>query len=142
MKTNLTANAQITINAGVEKVWQALVDPAIISQYMFGTQVQTDWKPGSPITWKGEWKDQPYEDKGQIVAIEPHKKLAYTHYSPLTGQDDIPENYHTVTINLSGDEQQTEVNLSQDKNASEEEKEHSKKNWEMMLSSMKKLLES
>lgn len=53
---DLIAKASITINAPVAKVWEALVSPAMIKQYMFGTNVVTDWKEGSPIVWRGEWQ--------------------------------------------------------------------------------------
>jgi len=58
MNKNLTARASITINAPSARVWDALVSPEAIKQYnMFGTHVVTDWREGSPITWKGEWQD-------------------------------------------------------------------------------------
>lgn len=138
---NLVAKASITINASVPRVWAALVSPAIIKQYMFGTNVVTDWKQGSPIVWQGMWQGKMYEDKGTILKIEPEHVLQYSHFSPLTGQPDMPENYHTVTVELSGHGQQTDVLLSQDNNANQEAREHSEKNWEMMLEGMKKVLE-
>lgn len=138
---NLIAKAQATINAPVDKVWDALIDPAMIKKYMFGTTVKSDWKEGSKITWSGEWEGKNYEDKGEILTFQPMKKLAYSHYSPLTGQEDIPENYHNVTIELEDKGDQTNITLTQDNNTSEQEKEHSEKNWNMMLEGMKKLLE-
>jgi uncharacterized protein YndB with AHSA1/START domain len=39
MPANLTARASITINAPNAKVWDALVNPAAIKKYMFGTNV-------------------------------------------------------------------------------------------------------
>jgi uncharacterized protein YndB with AHSA1/START domain len=108
---------------------------------MFGTTVVSDWQEGSPITWEGEWKGKPYEDKGKIRKIEPPRLLQYSHYSPLSGLPDTPENHHTVTIELSAKGAQTGVSLSQDNNASDEAREHSEKNWKMMLEGLKKLLE-
>jgi uncharacterized protein YndB with AHSA1/START domain len=114
----------------------------MIKQYMFGTNVVTDWKKGSPIAWQGEWQGKAYEDKGIILQIEPERILQYSHFSPLSGQPDIPENYHTVTITLSGKGPQTTVTFTQDNNESEEAREHSEKNWQMMIEGLKKLLES
>ena len=54
MKENLTANASISLDATSSKVWEALTNPKRIKQYMFGTDVTSDWKEGNPITWKGE----------------------------------------------------------------------------------------
>jgi uncharacterized protein YndB with AHSA1/START domain len=141
MEKNLTAKASIKINAAGIKVWDGLTNPSIIKKYMMGAKVDSDWKKGSSITWKGEFKGKPYEDKGKILEIEPHTKLKYSHFSPMSGEKDVPENYHTVTINLSGDEKQTMVILTQDKNHSEKENEESQKNWKMMLEGLKKVFE-
>ena len=141
MNANLIAKASITINAPSAKVWDALVQPEAIKQYMFGTTVVTDWREGSPVVWKGEWQGRPYEDKGVILQFKPGRTLAYSHFSPLSGVPDTPDNYHTVTIELSAEQNQTRVSLAQDNNASEEERQHSEKNWGMMLSALKEYVE-
>jgi len=135
------AKAETTINAPIEKVWNALTDPGKISKYMFGTTVISDWKEGSKIVWKGEWEGKAYEDKGKILRFEPKKSLQYSHFSPLSGLHDNPENYHIVTIDLEEKDKQTIVTLTQTNNADEKTKDHSEKNWKMMLASLKKLLE-
>ena len=141
MNKGLVAKASTTINAPAGKVWEALTKPEIIRQYMFGTSVVSDWKVGSSILWKGEWQGKPYEDKGKILDLEEERMLQYSHFSPLTGKPDVPENYHTVTVELAADGQQTAVSLSQDNNASEEAREHSEKNWNMVLQKLRGLLE-
>jgi uncharacterized protein YndB with AHSA1/START domain len=141
MARGLVAKQSVKVDAPTSKVWDALVNPAMIKQYMFGTTAASDWKPGSPITFSGEWQGKPYEDKGVILRAEPGRVLEYTHYSPLSGQPDVPENYHTVTIELSEQSGRTTVVLSQDNNATEQEREHSEKNWAGVLSGLKKLLE-
>jgi hypothetical protein len=74
--------------------------------------------------------------------MEPEKLLMSTHWSPLSGVPDSPENYHTVTYKLSEKDGSTEVTITQDNNASEEEKAHSEENWKTVLAGMKKLLEA
>ena len=141
MQNTLTAKANVEIKAPIPKVWAALVDPAMIKQYMFGTNAVSDWREGAPIVWKGEWEGKPYEDKGTILQLKPEHLLQYSHFSPLSGQPDVPENYHTVTIELAPAGAGTMVALSQDNNATEEEREHSEQNWGMMLNSLKRFLE-
>ena len=141
MGKNLIAKAEIRINATTERVWNALVTPEAIKQYMFGTNVVSEWEEGSSITWKGEWQGRPYEDKGVILKFQPRRTIQYSHFSPLSGLPDKPENYHTVTIDLSAEGSQTHVSLTQDNNATEEARGHSEKNWGMMLAAMKKFLE-
>jgi uncharacterized protein YndB with AHSA1/START domain len=77
------AKATITINAVRSKVWDALTIPKLIKQYMFGTDVKTDWKVGSPITYSGTWEGKTYEDKGKIIQIVPGKLLVSTFWSSL-----------------------------------------------------------
>ena len=141
MDDNLIARASIKINASTDKVWDALVNPQVIKQYMFGTQVVSDWKEGSQIVWKGEWQGKSYEDKGVILQLKPGHTIQYSHFSPLSGLPDKPENYHKVTIELSNSVTETLVSLSQDNNSTEQDREHSEQNWGMMLIAMKKLLE-
>ena len=141
MDKNLIARASVTINAPTTKVWDALVNPEAIQQYMFGTLVVTDWREGKPIIWKGEWQGKSYEDKGVVLQFKPGRTIQYSHFSPLSGVPDKPENYHTVTIELSGEGNQTRVSLAQDNNPTEQERHHSEKNWKMMLTALKKFLE-
>jgi len=100
MDPSLNATASTTINVPVAKVWHALVTPDLIKRYMFGTTVESDWKEGSSITWKGEWKGKAYEDKGVILRQDPGHTLSYSHWSALSGQPQTPENTHTVTVEL------------------------------------------
>jgi uncharacterized protein YndB with AHSA1/START domain len=141
MDENLIASASIDIRAPEKKVWNALVDPEAIYEYMFGTNVVSEWHVGSSIIWQGEWKGNAYEDHGVILELRPEGKIQYSHFSPLSGQPDLPENYHIVTIELSADGDQTRVKLTQDHNATEEEREHSEQNWMMMLAALKKYVE-
>lgn len=141
MEQDRIAKASIDIDAPQDLVWRALVDPAAIKQYMFGTTVASDWREGAPITWKGEWKGKAYEDKGVILALDRGRRLRYSHFSPLAGLPDRPENYHTVTIDLSGENGRTHVSLAQDHNATEEARAHSEENWRMMLGGLKKYVE-
>jgi uncharacterized protein YndB with AHSA1/START domain len=41
-----------------------------------------------------------YEDKGEILAVEPGRLLWVIHYRPLSGQPDAPENFQTLTYEL------------------------------------------
>ena len=141
MGTALIAKAAITVNVPRERVWNALMNPEAIKQYMFGTDVVSGWREGSRIVWKGEWQGKVYEDNGMILQLRPRRRIQYSHFSPLSSLPDKPENYHTVTIELSGDENETRISLSQDNNATEDARAHSEKNWGTMLAALKKFLE-
>lgn len=142
MNNGLMANASITINAPRDAVWRALVSPEEIRKYMFGAQVVSDWREGSVIVWKGEWQGTSYEDKGTIYRCIPEQKLQYSHFSPLSGLPDKRENYHMVTIDLTGEGLKTSVTLSQDNNATADAREHSENNWRVMLEGLKRVVET
>jgi uncharacterized protein YndB with AHSA1/START domain len=142
MQESRVAVATVTVDAPRERVWKALVTPSQIKTYMFGTTVESDFKPDSPITWKGEWNGKHYEDKGRILDARPGELLRYTHFSPLAGLPDKPENYHVVTIELGGEGAATRVTLSQDNNPSDQARQESEKNWTAMLNGLKRLLET
>ena len=142
MGETFTAKATVKINAPAAKVWEALTTPEILKKFYFGADIVSDWKVGSPIIYKGQWQGKSYEDKGVILTFEPGKLLATTHWSPLSGVPDSPENYHKVTYELSEKGGSTTVILSQDNNATEEEKKQNDQFWNTMLDGLKKLLES
>ncbi len=141
MKNEYVARVSVFIHAPAPLVWDALVNPKKLKQYMMGSEVASDWTEGSEITWSGEWQGKPYRDKGLALRAEPNKLLQYTHFSPLSGGADSPENYRTVTVELADQGKMTLLALSQDNNAGEKEKAESEKNWRAMLEGMRKLLE-
>jgi uncharacterized protein YndB with AHSA1/START domain len=141
MSKNLVASATTSIGATRSRVWDALVTPAAIKQYLFGADVVSDWCEGSEIKWKGEVRGKRYEDRGVILTFESDRKLQYSHFSPLSGKPDRAENYHTVSIKLAGTGDVTEVSLSQDNNSDEKARSESARNWEAMLAGLKNYVE-
>jgi VCBS repeat-containing protein len=146
MGKGLVATATTTIHAPRARVWGALVDPEQIKQYMFGTNVVSEWRVGSPIVWRGEWKGRPYEDRGEVLRIDRGERLEYSHWSPRetdgASTADDATGRHNVTIELTGEGDRTRVLLSQDNNATEDARTHSEQNWNAMLAALKKHLES
>ena len=140
--TGHVAHAKVTVDATPQQAWQALTDPGEIRKWMVGTEVSTDWQVGSPVTWRGEMNGKPYEDKGEVLEVDEPRRLSTTHDSPLMGQEDRPENYHTVTYALEGDDGgPTTVTLEQDGNDSAEQAEQFSQNWQSMLDALKESVE-
>jgi len=134
---NWIARSTIRIHASTEKVWDALVNPEKIKKYMFGAEVESDFTEGSPIIWRGTWEGKSFEDRGHIIRVVPGKLLVYTHES---GEGDH-ENSHTVSTELKHDLGGVNLNVVQDNNGSEEEKDKSERNWNLMLLQLKDLVE-
>jgi uncharacterized protein YndB with AHSA1/START domain len=142
MTRGFAAIKRVTIHATRGEVWNALTDPEKVKRYMHGTEMSTDWKEGSPIFWRGEWKGRSYEDKGTVLAVQPEELLSYTHWSPMGGSEDKPENYHTVTYELAGDDGKTTLTLTQDNNPSQEEADQmAENNWGPVLNGLKETVE-
>jgi uncharacterized protein YndB with AHSA1/START domain len=141
MTDTLTFNASISINAPKSKVWMALIDPEQVKKYFFGTVLKSDWKVGSPITFSGEWEGKPYLDKGIILQIEKEKILKYNYWSSFSGTEDKLENYAVIIYSLEEKAGQTTIFISQDSIKSKEALDHSEQNWQMIMKSLKELLE-
>ncbi|MEY4930136.1 MAG: hypothetical protein RI909_860 [Bacteroidota bacterium] len=139
--TNIEFNTAIEVNASTASVWDALINPEKIKQYLFGTNTFCDWKEGSPLRFTGEWEGKAYEDKGTILTIEKETVLSYDYWSNFSGVDDAPENYQIVTFRLKDKNGKTTLSLTQQNIRSEEAKVHSEENWNMVLNSLKALVE-
>jgi uncharacterized protein YndB with AHSA1/START domain len=142
MDDHLTATASITLNATPERVWKALTTPAEIKQYLFGTDAQSNFKKGSSITYTGEWEGKKYEDKGTIIEAIPNALLHTTYFSSMSGKEDKPENYANVYYRIEPTGKQTVLTITQDNNADEKSRDHSQANWNMVLQSLKKVVEN
>ena len=114
MQKPLTIENTITIHAPATEVWDALINPEQTKKYMFGCETVSDWKLGSPLLWRGEWEGaEMVFVKGTIVALQPEKQLVYTVFDPNSTIEDIPENYLTVTYDLSEKGDQIQLTVTQ-----------------------------
>ena len=74
--------------------------------------------------------------------VEHERRLKLTHFSALSGAEDVPENYHTLVYELEDNDGTTHLSLSQDNNKDERAAEHSRANWKKMLSGLKEVVEA
>lgn len=132
-----TATAQTDVAATAERVWAALTEPERIASYMQGSRVTTTWQVGSPITWDGQYDGRSYQDKGEVLTYDEPHVLSVTHYSPMMGQPDEPESYHTLVYTLTASGQRTRLELTQGGCDSEEQAAQFSQNWQGMLDGLK-----
>jgi uncharacterized protein YndB with AHSA1/START domain len=134
-----------TIDAPSAAIWRALTTPKTLKTYFMGSDVDSDFKVGHPIRFRGEYNGKAYEDHGEIRALEPERRLAFSHFSPLTGARDAPENYNLITIDLEpAGAAKTKVTLTQSKLQGEpkaadlKQKDQYAKTWETVLDGLNK----
>src|SRR5258705_4346527 len=131
----------VTIYAPVVNVWQALTDPAMISLYFFGAEMNSDWKEGSIIMVKGEWEGKKFKGNGKVLQVETQKLLRYSYWSDMSGLPERPENYHIITYKLAPKNSSTQLSLTEENLTTEAMKDRSDKLWDMALHTLLNLLE-
>jgi uncharacterized protein YndB with AHSA1/START domain len=141
MKGNLNLSLSVHINSNPKKIWTVLTDPQEVRKWLFGTNMKTNWKVGSPITYEGEYEGKTYKDKGIVKKFSPERELQTTYWSSMSGKEDLPDNYNTVTYTLNKEGDGTSLTLMQDNINSEKEKEHSLQNWNIVLGKIKEIAE-
>lgn len=141
MKNSISARIRNNIHAPISRVWDALTKPELIKQYLFGTDTKTDWKVGSPIRFTGSWEGKSYEDKGTILDFRLNKLIKYSYWSSMSGIEDKPENYVIVTFELSGEDNNVDLTVTQENIPDQKSKEHSIDNWKKVIDGLKNLAE-
>lgn len=141
MKNNLILKKDLKIETPVAEVWEALTNPAILKQTMFGCDVVTNWKIGSNILFKGNWEGNEFVDKGTILDFQEGRSYEYDYWSNFSGLPDLPENYSIIKFQLDKSDNGTMLSLEQRNFATHTMYEHSDKNWDIALNSLKELVE-
>jgi uncharacterized protein YndB with AHSA1/START domain len=141
MDKSLKLSTSIELSAPIDKVWFALTDKEMIKQYFWGTEIKTDWKEGSPISYSGTWEGTPYEDKGFILKIEKEKILKHSYWSSFWGAVYNTDDFSIITYELSKNGTLTTLTLSQEGFKDVTSRDHSVENWNVVLANIRSLLE-
>ncbi len=59
-----------------EKLWRALIEPEFTRRFWAETWQESEWKPGA--SWRLMIPDGRVGDSGEIIEIEPHRRLVLT----------------------------------------------------------------
>lgn len=141
---------QIEIKAPASTVWDALTNPEMTKQYMFGCETISDWEIGSSLLWQGEYEGKKMVFvKGHIVDLVPNQLLSYTVIDPNGSIPDLPENYLTVSYELVQKDGYTLFTVTQgDYNTVAEgarrfeESSNGGEGWNPILKAIKELIEA
>ncbi|MCF7804523.1 MAG: SRPBCC domain-containing protein [Candidatus Marinimicrobia bacterium] len=141
MDHELTLTVSKTIDAPRADVWRALTDKELIQQYFYGTEAESDWEEGSPITFTGTWEGEKYVDKGTIIEKKRERLLKFSYLSSMSGLEDQPENYAEITYRLEKENGKTILSVTQQGFKDKEAYDHSTQGWEEVLGNLKALVE-
>lgn len=132
-----------TIGAPTATVWKAMKGGAMFP----GTHIETDWKIGHPIVFKGDWKGRSFTDRGEIQSLSEARELSFSHWSDTDGSGERPPSYHVVKYELQPAGARTKVTLSQfiegeETQVDAKNRAEFERNWTMMLESLKNAAEA
>lgn len=105
----------IDINAGRDRVWNVLTEPALMLQWMgdpeMELEVHTQWTVGQPLIITGV-HHLPFENKGIVLAAEPGQRLQYSQLSSLSQLEEKEDNYSIFEFILTPVGTQTRLSLT------------------------------
>lgn len=139
---SIVVDLNILIHSSLQKVWEYLVTPKHIKEYLFGTDTISDWTVGSEIRFVGEWEGKTYEDKGKILVFDAPLEFSYSYYSSFSNLFDVPENYSKIIMKLTEDTNGILLSLTQIGFGSVEQQKHSEENWKNILKTIKQMAEN
>ena len=123
-----------------EKLWRALIEPEFTRKFWVGTVQECEWKVGAP--WKLVVPDGRVADDGEVVEIDPPRKLVLTWRNHLFAEM-TAEGFSRMTYELeaTGETVKLTVTHTMDKKDSKLIKAVSN-GWPHILASLKSLLET
>ncbi len=123
-----------------EKLWQALTDPEFTRTWWNETVQQSEWKPGA--TWKIIVPDGRVADDGEVVEIDPPRKLVVTWRNHLFAEISA-EGFSRMTYEIEPKPGCVKLTLTHTMDRKESKLIKAVSNgWPYLLASLKSLLET
>ena len=143
IKSNMAKNlSTLTLHTTVQKVWDALINPELVKQWQYGSNLVTDWKVGSSIRFSTPWEGKTFEQWGIVLEMIPHKKISYSLFAPAPGREDKPENYFIMNFSLTEVNGNVKLEIIQEDNRPGAKQEAVQGEENPVLKGLKALIES
>lgn len=140
-KKELSSETKVLINASPKEIWTVLTESDFTKKYMFNCAVNTSWKVGDDITWKGHYEGYDAFQKGKVLAFEPYKLIKYSTLDP-NWMEEKDENYIHVSYVLDESDSHTELKVVNETfDGSDERMQHIVAGWDQVLDKIKTLAE-
>jgi uncharacterized protein YndB with AHSA1/START domain len=125
-----------------EKLWAALTSAEFTQQYWFGRWVESDWRPGSAVTYWTDASRSKLDITGQVLRCDPPRLLSYTFSDRLT-EEANRERPSRVTFEIEPMGSVVKLTLTHDDfEPGSKVLKGVSRGWPGILSSLKSLLES
>jgi uncharacterized protein YndB with AHSA1/START domain len=122
-----------------EKLWEALTSSEFSKRYWFNTELESDWKVGSPFALV---MDGTTTDVGKILEVDRPRRLSYTFHHVLS-EAARKERPTRVTFNLEPHGKLVKLTLThEDFEQGSVILDGISQGWPAILSSLKSMLES
>ncbi len=141
-QTKLQQVYVLYIRSTPDKVWDALVNPERTRQYFYGTDIETDLEPGSPLNYfmNDEKGERVAAVTGKVLEVDPGRKLVHTFSFPQTGDKPSRASYE---IERFGDTDLVKLTVTHDDFDGESRTyKETSGGWPILLNSLKTLLET
>jgi uncharacterized protein YndB with AHSA1/START domain len=133
----------IYIRTTTEKLWKALTEPELTRRYWAGTWQECEWHKGA--AWRIMIPDGRVADAGEVLEIEPHKRLVLTWRNEFRPELRA-EGYSRLTYQLEQQGDMVKLMLTHEMPALPAGKskliEAVSSGWPAILSSLKSMLET
>jgi uncharacterized protein YndB with AHSA1/START domain len=130
---------EIYIKTTPERLWEAITDPALRSQYSFGVRVESDWEAGS--SYKAVHPAAPGPiSAGENLEVEPPRRLVQS-FNALWSDDVKAEGTSRVTWEIEPIADSCRLTVTHDQ-LREGANDELYGGWPMILSGLKTLLET
>jgi uncharacterized protein YndB with AHSA1/START domain len=121
-----------------EKVFKALTDTDATARFWFGNAVASDWKVGSPVTFR---RNGELVISGKVLEFDPPRRLSYTFLSQKDGLH--TEQPSRVLIEIEHQKGQVKLTMTHDDfPAGSKTFDKISNGWPLVLSSLKSYLEA
>lgn len=137
--TDLTLTIDRLIKADPKRIYDAWLDPAMLSQFMRPEEnvtipvAQTDPREGGRFVISMLAGDKEIPHSGTYLELRPHERIVFTWESPFSTEGS------TVTVTLAPEPGGTRITLTHVKFQSEEMRGNHEKGWGGILDALKTL---
>lgn len=108
-----TIKKEVKINLPIEDVFFSLTNRDEIIKYYPLSSVESEWKEGEEVLYRGEVNGSPFTDYGVIEKLSPPSIYRYRYWSDNHGTERTEDNHLVIEYALSSSLEGTSVHVTQ-----------------------------